>query len=513
MKDLPIGIQDFRKLRSEDYLYIDKTELIYSLVQGSGYYFLSRPRRFGKSLLISTMIELFQGNKDLFKGLWIENKWDWSKTNPIIHLPFSLLDYQKKGLEQAISDRLDKIATEYNLTLDSITIKDKFQELIILLNNHYGKVALLVDEYDKPIIDYIGKDISTAVGNQQTMKTFYSIVKDMDAHLKMVFITGVSKFSKVSIFSELNNLNDITQKRNYGTLLGYTEDELCHYFKEHIVAYSKENDCTSKQTVEKIREWYNGYLWSGKVRVYNPFSVLNFFDGMAFKNYWFSTGTPTFLIDLLREEVLYDVDNTRVGETTFDSFDIEHKIDLLSLLFQTGYLTIKEVDERGIYTLGYPNKEVRNAFLDYLIEGFSGRSKGKVQPLMLELEDAFRDHNLEQVKICLQVMLANLPYHLHEKTEKFYHAVVHLTFYYLGTYVQSEVVTSRGRADAIVQTDSHIYCFEFKFNKSAEEALEQIKSKNYLEKFQLTGKKLVGIGVNFSTEAKGIDGWKVEVLG
>ena len=514
MRKLPIGIQDFRKLREKDCVYVDKTEIIHQLITGGEYYFLSRPRRFGKSLLVSTLKEIFTGSRELFKDLWIEDNWDWDQRSPIIHLPFAFMDYQGNGLDRAIFDRLVEVADSYSLELETKTIKKAFKELIIKLNDQYGKVVLLVDEYDKPIIDYIGKEVEIAQENQQVMKTFYSVVKDLDACFRFVLITGVSKFSKVSIFSDLNNLDDITLDWRYSQLLGYTAQEIQHAFPEHIEQLKRKRKMTEKECLEKMKTWYNGYTWGDdEKRVYNPFSILALMAKSTFANYWFTTATPTFLMDMLKEKVLYDLDPVKVDDTVFESFQVKEDINVISLMFQTGYLTIKSFDqETEIYTLGYPNKEVRNAFTTHLLNTFKYNEEISSKVVVVEIRKAFEADDLDKVIMQTKLLLKNLPYQVHGKEEMFYHAILHLTYYYLGVFIESEVCTSDGRADAIVQTGTHVYCLEFKINRSADEGLEQIRDKDYLLKYANSGKKLVGVGINFSGESKEIDDWKWEDL-
>jgi hypothetical protein len=295
-------------------------------------------------------------------------------------------------------------------------------------------------------------------------------------------------------------------------MVGYTQAEIEHYFPEYLEQLAVNLQKNIPEILVMIKEWYNGYMWAGNERLYNPFGVLQLFGKREFANYWFATATPTFLIDLLREKVLYDVDNTKVSPSFFETFEISKDLKLEPLLFQTGYLTVKEKTRRGLYILGYPNKEVRESFLDYLIEGFSNYDKNRIRPLIFDLEDAFRDNNPEQIILLLNRVLKDLPYQLHEKREKFYHAVVHLVFYYLGIYIQSEVCTADGRADAIVETDTHIYCIEFKYEQSADAALQQIREKDYLQRYGQHHKKLRAVGINFSAAQRRIDDWRVEEL-
>ncbi len=510
MQKLPVGIQSFSELRRGGYLYVDKTRQVYELAVGGKYYFLSRPRRFGKSLLVSTFKELFEGNKELFEGLWIEEHWDWEKTNPVLHIPFSSLGYKDLGLERALHRHLDKIIEAKGFDVEEESLSQKFEELLKAFAQTEGRVVLLIDEYDKPIIDYLGEEIAQAKENQQVLKTFYSVIKDSDSYIRMLFITGVSKFSRVSIFSDLNNLNDITMSPRHSTLLGYTQSELEHFFSEYLPFFAEENGMSMEQALSAIKGWYNGYSWDGKKFVYNPFSVLLLFYNGTFSNYWFKTATPTFLVNLIRKEVYYDFDGVKAGDAVFDSFEIEH-IDIITLLFQTGYLTIKKYDaRRELYTLGYPNREVKKSMLEYLVHAFSNTSATQVRAYALDVADALQEENLEKVRDVFNILLYSLPYQLHQQAENFYHAIVHLFFKYMGLDVQSEVSTARGRADAIVEFDDKVYCFEFKLDRSAREALEQLKSRGYADKYRNTGRKIILIGVNFSSEKREVDEFAVE---
>ncbi|MGB0521627.1 MAG: AAA family ATPase, partial [Flammeovirgaceae bacterium] len=345
MKKLPIGIQDLRKLRAEDFIYIDKTPQIYELIKDGGYYFLSRPRRFGKSLLVSTIAELFKGNKALFNDLWISNHWDWNKTNPTIEFRFNNAAYREVGLKQYLSDRIKEQAKRYAISLSTKSYPDQLKELIETLAEQYGQVVFLVDEYDKPIIDYLD-DVPKAEEHRDILKIFYSVLKPLDIHLRFVFLTGVSKFSRMSIFSELNNLNDITMHPKYATMLGYTQKELLAYFAEHITKITTKYE-SREALLDQIQLWYNGYTWDGKNKVYNPFSTLSFFDSGVFRSFWFETGTPTFLIKLLQDRHMINLEEMETDATTLESFDL-HKISTETLLFQTGYITIKKINPFGL---------------------------------------------------------------------------------------------------------------------------------------------------------------------
>ncbi|MEM7374865.1 MAG: ATP-binding protein [Bacteroidota bacterium] len=508
----PIGIQDFQKLQEGGYLYIDKTEVIHKLLTAGQYYFLSRPRRFGKSLLLSTIKYLFQGKKELFDGLWIGQHWNWKEQSPVIHLRFSSMDYQHLPLGEAISNQLLEIAQEHNIDLEGDSYKEQFRLLIRNLSTR-GKVALLIDEYDKPIIDYLDKDLlPQAKSNQGVLKTFYSVIKDSDPYIRFLMVTGVSKFSKVSIFSELNNLKDITLHRQYATLVGYTQDELEEVFDSRIEEISEEENIDKQELLARIKKWYNGYSWDGKNFLYNPFSALSYFDSGEFHNYWFATGTPTFLINLLKERMVYKVEAIKVGMVAFDGFDPEN-IDTTSLLFQTGYLTIKAKEEFGVYLLDVPNQEVQDSLLQYLLGIFSYTSQVQATPLVLELRMAFLENSLDRAMTIINGLLKSIPSHIFLKDkEAYYHSVVFLVFQYLGLFIEAEVHTSDGRMDAVVQTDSHIYILEFKLDESAESALEQIREKKYAEKFHLQAKPIISIGINFSSETKSIEAWKTAKL-
>ncbi|MEA5139609.1 ATP-binding protein [Arcicella rigui] len=499
----PVGIQDFGEIRTGGYLYVDKTAFVHSLVTQGKYYFLSRPRRFGKSLFISTLACLFLGKKELFKGLYIEDKWDWKQTFPIIRISFSNIGHKEKGLYRAIDEQLDNIAEDYGIVLREKVISGKFKELIEKLSELRGQVVVLIDEYDRPIIDYLGEDTAKAIENRDIMKVFYSILKDADPHLKLVFITGVSKFSRVSIFSDLNNLTDLTLSHHFSASCGISEAELETYFQDELKVYDK----------EKIRAWYNGYSWDLAVSVYNPFSLMHFFREGKFHNYWFDTGTPTFLIKLTKQIHLYDFENKETSLSHLNSYDLE-RLELIPLMFQTGYLTFKSYDEEGdIYTLGFPNKEVKKSYLEVLLDAVREYPSDQGIVLVNELRKTLLVGNINKLEGILNSLFKSLPYELWQKeNEHFYHAIIHLAFTLLGVYVQSEVQTSDGRMDALVRMKEYIYCFEFKLDGSADEALKQIKDKGYLQPFAQENKKKIAVGINFSTEKKKVEALKWELI-
>ena len=493
----PIGIQDFRKIREEGFVYVDKTEQIFRILKNGQYFFLSRPRRFGKSLLLSTLKELYSGQKALFEGLWIEDQWDWTSTHPVIWLKFSSQGTGTLGLEKAIHNMLDEAAQILGVRLPETSYDQKFKSLIQQTGKEQ-KVVLLVDEYDKPIIDYLD-DMEQAEANRAVLKNFYSVIKDSDPYLELVFITGVSAFSKVSIFSELNNLENLTLSRFAHTLLGITQKEIERFFPEQL----------EKADYEKMKSWYNGYSWGGEERLYNPFSLFRFFkEEYSYQNFWFETGTPTFLVKEMRKHGYYDVEQAEATPEQLTSFHVG-ALDPIGVLFQTGYLTIDHFDETfQQYILRYPNREVRFSMQQHLLLVYQEKYPGNALSPVVAIAKALAVGDIEQVVATLNGAFASIPYDLWQKeNEHFYHALVHLIFSLLGTYIRSEVHTARGRCDALVENEHYIYAFEFKLDGSADAALQQIVDKGYLAPYQGSPKEKVAVGINFSTEQKAVEGW------
>ncbi len=517
MKNLPIGIQTLSQIRAKNCVYVDKTRLIHQIVTTGTYYFLSRPRRFGKSLLISTLKELYEGNKVLFEGLWIEPHWDWSKTNPVLHFSFDDMSYKQLGLEEAIVQELKKLAKKYQIDFLTTDYKSQFKELIENLALTHGKVVLLVDEYDKPIIDFLEKDdIEKAKLNRDILREFYGVLKNADNLLELVFITGISKFAKVSLFSHLNNLDDITLMEEYATITGYTEEELVTYFADYLDIIAKKLNLTHEQLLENMRAWYDGYSWDGESRLYNPFGTLKFLRNKRFENFWFATGSPQFLIQQMRKITFFNVENAHINNRILEKYDIEN-LELIPLLFQTGYLTVKSIDAMtGNMVLDYPNREVRESIYEFLIDDVAKNPLRIHTGMTIEdLKKAFITRDLPKVKTILNSLLGDLPVEtFSHQTEGLYHGLIHLVFKYLGLYVNSEVHSSRGHADSVVQTLTDVYIFEFKFNKTAQEGLEQIKKQDYAAPYRASDKMITAIGVNFNSDKdkKGIDDWLEEVL-
>ncbi|MGC8588958.1 MAG: AAA family ATPase, partial [Hydrogenobaculum sp.] len=424
----------------DNYYYVDKTMFVKKL-QNGGYYFLSRPRRFGKSLFLDTLKEAFSGNKELFKGLYLYDNWDWDKKYPIIKFDLSqAYPDTEDNLIKSINSFLRRIADSYGIKLEEELIGLKFQELIQKLYEKYNqKVVILVDEYDKPILDVI-EDLEKARRNRDILKKFFEILKPSDPYIKLVFLTGVSRFSKVSIFSGLNQLNDITLDPNFATICGYTEKELESVFQERLKDFDK----------DKIREWYNGYSWLGE-KVYNPFDILLLFDKKMFKAYWFETATPTFLIKMLRQNKYYipNLENLEVGDEILSNLDLDN-LRVENLLFQSGYLTIKEfLKEDGIYILSYPNLEVRKSFNNTLLY-YIDFDANKITKTELSIKQALREKEIDKLKDILQSFFASIPHDWYRKNdidsyEGFYASVVYALFNGAGLNVTAEDTTSKGK--------------------------------------------------------------------
>lgn len=497
----PIGIQDFRELREGGYVYVDKTEHIHRIISAGKYFFLSRPRRFGKSLLLSTLNELYSGSRELFGGLWVENRWDWeANKRPVIWLKFSSYAYKERGLAAAIDEGLMLEARRLGIALGDSGYKNHFQELIIKAGASQ-KAVLLIDEYDKPIIDFL-EDLPQAEANRDILKSFYSVLKDCDPYLELAFITGVSAFSKVSIFSDLNNLENISLSPSAFTLLGITQKELEQNFPKQM----------AEVDVEQVRHWYNGYSWGGSEKVYNPFSILRFFkDEYAFKNYWFETGTPTFLVKEMKKQAYYAPSHTAATANDLSSFDIS-RLNPVAVLFQTGYLTITRYEPQDLlYTLDYPNMEVKHSLEEILLNEYLDYPRPGALPRVVSLRNALQKKDIETVVEIINAAFAEIPGELWQgKTEHFYHAVVHLMFSLLGAYIDSEARSARGRCDARVITDRYLYIFEFKLDGSADAALKQIEEKGYFGPYADAHKEKIAVGVNFSSKNKQVTEWQTK---
>ena len=511
LQNLPIGIQSFEYLRANDFLYVDKTEDVYRMVTTGKPYFLSRPRRFGKSLLVSTLDCLFSARKDLFEGLYIYDKWDWTRKHPVVRIDFGSKAYRSvELLNQSLSDSLRLVALDSGIELQSQTVPGKLEELIVKLHRQTGEtVAVLVDEYDKPIIDNLS-DLTLAGEIRETLHDFYQVLKAADDHLRLIFLTGVSKFSKVSIFSGLNNLIDLTLSRNAATICGYTQEELQSYFDPYIEELAQIHEQTKQETVESIKRHYNGYSWNGKDFVYNPFSTLSLFREKEFTDYWFASGTPTFLVNLIRErnDVQSVTEPFEIQANSFDAFDIEH-INTRLLLFQTGYLTVKSVRKDPFtgktgYVLALPNEEVKDGLTTHLVSAFSACTVSGASALQQQMMRQLFAGDTSAFNRNLKALVANIPYQLHVPAEKYYHSLFLLWLNMLGFKVDAEVLTNTGRIDAVWTWEDRVVIAEVKYAAEGNpdtliaEAFAQIGEKKYFERYLGQNRRICLLAVAFA---------------
>ena len=514
-RKLPIGIQTFSDIRTQGYLYVDKTALMWQIANIGKPYFLSRPRRFGKSLLLSTFEAYFEGKKELFEGLAIEKLEDKWEKHPILHLDLNAEKYDTvESLNAILSYQLTQWEAIYGKGEDEATLSNRFKGIIQRAYEQTGKgVVVLIDEYDKPLLQAIhNKELMEAY--RIILKAFYGVLKSKDSCLRFAFLTGVTKFSQVSVFSDLNQLNDISMSKNYATICGITKQELLEYFTPELEALAEENDQSFEETVEMMTQQYDGYHFHQKGEgVYNPFSVLNAFDKMEFGNYWFQTGTPTFLVELLKKSD-YDLrtlmDGVEASAITFSEYRVEED-NPIPLIYQSGYLTIKDFDkEFKIYTLEFPNDEVRYGFLNFLVPFYTPVTDDKKNFYIGRFVQELRTGDVDSFMQRFEAFFADFPYELNDKTERHYQVVVYLIFKLMGEFTQAEVHSAKGRADAIVQTPDYVYVFEFKLDGTAEEALQQINGKGYAEPFKADKRKVVKVGVEFSAETRNVKRWLVE---
>ena len=508
----PVGIQNFEKIRRDGYCYIDKTALVYQLVKTGSYYFLSRPRRFGKSLLVSTLEAYFQGKKELFEGLDIhELEKEW-KQYPVIHLDLNAKKFDtEEDLIRLIDRQLLVYEEEYGSVPTDVTIDDRFVSLIRNAAEKTGeRVVILVDEYDKPMLQAIGNDTLQSE-YRNTLKAFYGVLKSMDGYIKFALLTGVTKFGKVSVFSDLNNLEDISRNPSYTDICGISGEELLRDFGEDIQELAAANGQTFEQACDQLKTDYDGYHFCpDSPGMYNPFSILNTFAKKTYGSYWFETGTPTYLVELLKKSN-YDLEEMSHVETDADILDSIFTDDNpIPVIYQSGYLTIKGYDKRfGIYTLGFPNREVEEGFMNFLLPFYSAVSKTRspfeIKRFVTDVESGDIDGFMER----LQSFLADCPYELAKDIKLHYQNVLFIVFRLAGLYTKVEYHTSRGRIDLVLQTDSYVYVMEFKLDGSAEQALQQIEEKQYALPFAKDSRKVYTIGVNFSSKTRNIDRWIV----
>ena len=512
-KKLPIGIQTFREIREGSYYYVDKTRLAIKLIEGGKYYFLSRPRRFGKSLLIDTLAELFSSNQELFSGLYAENNWDWTRKSPVIRFSFGGGNVHSQAeLDAKIQEQLSINQQVLGLTCTQLNVAACLAELIRKTYAATGeRVVVLVDEYDKPILDNLEQP-ETAKIMREGLRNLYSVIKDMDAHIRFAMLTGVSKFSKVSLFSGLNNLNDITVDSRYSSICGYTDADIDTIFERELEDLDR----------QKIREWYNGYNWAGEA-VYNPFDILLLFEKRNFLPYWFETGTPTFLINLLSQRGFFtpDLAQQQTSMDLLSAFDVDH-INSDALLFQTGYLTFSKIEEIvtgfWVYTLGYPNKEVETSLNSALLSGY-GADGQKAFNNRLRLLKLLQAVDCEGLKELFNAFFSSIPHDWYRNNpiaqyEGYYASIFYSHFAALGLPIILEDTTNHGRIDMSVCFNGHIYLFEFKVVEQVPEgkALQQLKDKAYADKYRDKGETIHLIGVEFSKEQRCVVGFEFEDL-
>ncbi|MDR0913104.1 MAG: ATP-binding protein [Methanobrevibacter sp.] len=499
MKKLPKGMADFINIRENDYIYVDKTEYIYKMFAPGEKYFLSRPRRFGKSLLVSTLKQLFKGNKKLFEGLYIYDKWNWDETYPVIHLDFGTRSKDSPEiLTQSINIFLNNTAEDYQVKImDNKLLPDRFEDLIKKIAKKTGKkLVILIDEYDKAITDNLS-DPDIADANRKILSKFYEVMKGMDEYIHFIFITGVSKFPKTSIFSKLNNLTDLTLNSKYSAICGYTQEDLEYHFHEHIQELANSFNSNYNKIMSLIQLWYNGYSWDGKIKIYNPYSTLLLLFDHDFSNNWFTTGTPRFLIDLLKEKNNLEpiLKPIKVDKSEFDEFE-PLEIKQLPLLFQTGYLTITniEIDDsfQREYTLEVPNQEVKKSLLNNLLNIYSQMTYMAVKKTAKTVLEQFQNKDTQGLNRSIEKVLSQIPYDIHIKHEDYYNSIFLLWLKTLGFNIIGEIQTNIGRLDALLQYNNQNIVIECKYTKEDDEnkldkcldekikeGFKQINDKNY----------------------------------
>lgn len=509
LQKLPLDTSTFSRLRELNYLYVDKTKHIYHMLTTGHRFFLSRPRRFGKSLLVSTLKEVLTGNKAIFNDLWIDKSdYQW-KEYGVINLDFSLLTAQDiTSFKGELRSELFTIAQYYNVSIDpAVTgINEALKNLIRELFKKFGQVAVLVDEYDSSILKTL-HDEKLAKQIRDTIQQFFTVIKSLDAEIQFVFITGVSSFAKAGLFSGIKNLQILTLQDTYASICGYTDTEIDHYFTDHMMDWADTKKISYAELRKQIKTWYNGYRFGDDVTaVYNPFSVMNALHIKNFENFWFQSGTPTFLVELLKKEHFsLDLENFEASKDFLGIFDVDN-IPPLSLMFQAGYLTITGYDQESkLYKLDYPNEEVRVSFQKYLFAALTHVRSSDVERLSGKLKAALNNSNIEDAIDLMKQLFAHVPYQLHMKAEKFYHALFIMICVGAEIKAHAEYSTSHGRIDLILELSKIIYVIEIKFNKSADEALAQIEERRYYERFVSQKKPIILLGLAFKREPQLFD--------
>lgn len=511
----PIGLEHFEKLREENYLYIDKTKLIYELFNSASYIFLARPRRFGKSLLLSTIKSIFEGRRDLFKGLWIDSSdYDWTP-RPVFHLSF----VQAKGgsiesLRATIDDCFQKWEEEYEIDTVAKNLGDRFYNLVKTACQVSGqRVAVLIDEYDKMLVNNLhNEELHDLI--KEELKPIYGVLKRGDEFIHFGMVTGVSRFSRMSIFSDINNLRDISLLDQFGAICGLTEEEIRTSMRPGIEAFAEHEGIDFESMMSLLKKNYDGYHFSAKCPdIYNPFSLLNALAGQKLEHFWYATGTPTFLVKMMRhsdEDIRYIL-NADATSIDLASSDTLHR-NLKAVLFQTGYLTIRDYDrDMQVYSLKIPNREVESGLFNSLLPEFSGKNPDSASDVIIRLKKAVRDGKPEVMMEVLKAFLADIPYDLSKnKPEVYFENNLYIIFKLLGFYAQTEYRTSRGRIDILTTTPRYVYIIELKLDGTAEEAMAQIADRDYAAPFAVDGRTVFRIGIGFSKTTRNIDSWKIE---
>lgn len=513
IRKFPIGVQDFTKLREADFLYVDKTALVYRLAVTGAQIFLSRPRRFGKSLLLSTLEAYFLGRKEVFKGLAMERlEKDWT-VHPVLLLSLNAQYYEdKRSLEQVFEGHFIEWEKLYGATNKELGYAGRFMQIIRQANETTGqKVVVLIDEYDKPLLRSLTDDSLHRL-YREMLTGFYTVLKDADRYLRFVFITGVTKFSQLGVFSNLNQLKDISMVPEYALICGLIRTEIEHNFQPDLAALGEMNGLTYEQTMDELTRRYDGYYFTKlhNEGLYNPFSLLNALDQKQFENFWFATGTPTSLVEMLKKTDydLRQLDGMEVPAAMLTDYRMDFK-NPVPVIFQSGYLTIKGYDvAKNFYVLGYPNAEVKYGWLNFIAPFYTPVSSIETPFYIGKFWDELRDGDVDAFMTRLRAFFAGIPYELNDQTERHYQVIFYLVFKLLGQFVESEVRSAFGRADAVVKTTDRIYVFEFKLKGAVDEALRQIDDKGYLIPYTTDGRQLVKVGASFDPATRNIGEWK-----
>ena len=513
LKQLPVGIQTFEKIIDNDMLYIDKTEYIWNMIHLSNYIFLSRPRRFGKSLLVSTLQAYFEGRKDLFKGLFIETvEKEWTKYPVLRFSMASGKHMEKEQLERYLIYILEENERRFGITSDSKDPNVRLKNLITTAYEKTGKpVVVLIDEYDAPLLDVVHEETSLPM-LRNVMRNFYSPLKDCDPYLKFVFLTGITKFSQLSIFSELNNLKNISMDPNFGAVCGITKEEVLTKMQDYIEQLALANEWTMDKAVAQLTQQYDGYhfTWPSS-DIFNPFSLLNAMQDKRLDCYWFASGTPTYLVEMMRRfDVLpTDISHTEVPASAFDA-PTENMSSITPLLYQSGYITIKDYDKTSrLYTLDIPNGEIRIGLMESLLPNYVERRWEAGMTNIGKMYRALYNNDLDEMLRLLQAYLLTVPYCDNANSEGHYQQMLYIIFSLFGRYVEVEVHTPRGRVDVVMISSNTLYLFELKLNKDAATAIEQINLKDYASKFALCNLPIVKVGINFDSEQRTITDWEI----